>query len=161
MVGWECARKQTGATTTARGLKQCSTDKGKGSPSSGIGSVENCARKHSRGGAAASLSANLVGPRGPQTRRGGGHFACGRHPTAGQTQRSEQATLRLPPALELKNLQHAKMVELPSGALLCASYAHWHGQDGWTAIAAGAAPGWPATTFPKDRVFVMRRCAPD
>ena len=68
----------------------------------------------------------------------------------GLSQSSHQATIVLPAALELRNLQHAPMVELGDGSLLAATYAHWHGIDGFSTN-----PGEDVGT-PKDRTFVMR-----
>jgi hypothetical protein len=68
----------------------------------------------------------------------------------GLSQTSHQARIVLPPALELRNLQHAPMVELPDGSLLVATYAHWHGIDGFSTN-----PGEEANV-PKDRTFVMK-----
>jgi hypothetical protein len=68
----------------------------------------------------------------------------------GLSQTSHQARIVLPPALELRNLQHAPMVELPDGSLLAATYAHWHGIDGFSTN-----PGEEANVH-KDRTFIMK-----
>lgn len=67
---------------------------------------------------------------------------------SGLTQISELALLWLPLSLDLRNLQHAVMVELPDKSLISIAYAHWTGIDGFAF--------YNGQVMPKDRTFVMR-----
>ena len=68
----------------------------------------------------------------------------------GLSQTSHQARIELPAALQLRNLQHAPMVELTDGSLLVATYAHWNGIDGF------ASNKGEDMNLAKDRTFVMK-----
>ena len=58
----------------------------------------------------------------------------------------------LPQNLLLQNLQHAPMVELKNGSLVCATYAHWTGVDGFFTTIYDE----NTLVYPKDRTFIIR-----